>query len=338
MCQELPFDPFPYLGEPNSQTIVNVYFNFFLETSWTQKLISLPDGDLLSHVVTTPSNWKPTDPTILLLHGLCGSHESPNPARMAHRLEKKGIRAIRLNMRGCGTGRGLSRGIYHGGRSEDILETLKVLKKEYPESPMILIGFSLGGNITLKLAGELGSFGKNFLEGAIAITPPADLSSSIKMLEGSDYGLYQRYFYKLLREDVHYIHKKFRDLPRIHLPKNLKLREFDQIYTAPSCGFLNADDYYSKCSSAQFVAGIQIPTKILFAEDDPIISSTSLDAYELPSNVSVFKTKKGGHMGYVGSPSSGKGVYWLDTLLMEWIEELLSPKPGSGLDGSRIVY
>jgi predicted alpha/beta-fold hydrolase len=242
---------------------------------------------------------------------------------MALKLEKKGIRVIRLNMRGCGTGKGLAKRIYHSGRSEDVLETLKVLKKENPDSPMVLIGFSLGGNITLKLVGELGELGAEFLKGAIAITPPADLHASIERIENPDQELYLRYFYRLLRKNVHYIHEKFKDLPRINLPSNLKISEFDQIYTAPYCGFLDAADYYKKCSSAQFVKDIRIPTRILFSQDDPIISSTSLDSHSIPSKVLVFKTKKGGHMGYVGRPNSERGFYWLDGLLLEWIEELL---------------
>lgn len=323
MSEEIPFNPFPYMENPHYQAIVNSFFSFIFEFSSEQKIINLPDGDKLSHVVSTPKNWKPTDPTVILIHGLCGSHKSSNPARMARRLEAMGIRAIRYNMRGCGTGKGLARGIYHSGRSDDVFETIKELKSEHPKSPIILVAFSLGANITLKLAGELGSLGKHFLKGAIAVSPPVDLFSSIQMIGDPANSIYERYFYRLLRADVHYIHKKFKDLPPVKLPKNMKLYEFDQIYTAPRCGFLNAEDYYSKCSSKHFVPEIEIPCKILLAEDDPIISPSSLDGHKLPRNVSLFKTKKGGHMGYVGHPKDKKGFYWLDTILIEWIVDLL---------------
>jgi hypothetical protein len=243
---------------------------------------------------------------------------------MAKRLEPLGIRTARFNMRGCGSGRGLARQIYHSGRSEDVFETIKALKTDHPDSPIVLIGFSLGANIVLKLAGELNTLAKTFLEGVIAISPPVDLYSSIQMLGDPKNAIYERYFYRLLRADVQYRHKKFKELKPVSLPRDLKIYEFDQMYTAPYCGFSDAQDYYNKCSSAQFVSDIAIPGKILLSEDDPIISSSSLDGLSLPSNVTLFKTKRGGHMGYLGKPSGNKGFYWLDSLLVDWIREFES--------------
>jgi predicted alpha/beta-fold hydrolase len=211
--------------------------------------------------------------------------------------------------------------MYHSGRSEDVFEAIKALKAEQPESPIILIGFYLGANIVLKLAGELGSLAKHFLKGVIAISPPVNLYSSILMMGDPKNAIYERYFYKTLRADVHYRHKKFKDLKPIYLPRDLKLYEFDQFYTAPYYGFKDAQDYYNKCSSDQYVSEIAIPCRILLAEDDPIISSASLDHLPLPSNVILFKTKKGGHMGYLGKPTSQKGFYWLDSLLIDWIRD-----------------
>lgn len=319
MSQELPFDPFPFITDPHKQTIINSFCNFIFEPPSEQRFVSLPDGDKISLEITTPRNWKPTDRTVVLIHGLCGSHRSPNLVRMAKRLEPLGVKTVRYNMRNCGSGRGFSKNIYHSGRSEDIFESIKVIKKENSESPIVLIGFSLGGNLVLKLAGELGSIGKEFLCGVVAISPPVDLYSSVQMLGDPVNNMYERYFYKLLRADVYYRHKKFKDLPPINLPRNLKLYEFDQLYTAPTCGFRSAEDYYNKCSSAHVVPDITIPTKILLAEDDPIIASNSLDRFEIPHSVDLFKTKKGGHMGYLGTPGTEKGFYWLDSLLVEWV-------------------
>lgn len=319
MSQELPFEPFPFITDPHHQTIFSSVLNFLFEPPSDTKKIPLPDGDCLAVEVTTPRGWKPTDPTVLLVHGLCGSHRSPNLVRMVKRLEPVGVRSVRFNMRGCGSGKGLARQIYHSGRSEDLFEVLKVLKKEHPDSPVILIGFSLGGNIVLKLAGELNRLASRYLQKMIAVSPPVDLYSSIQMLGEPVNSVYERYFYKLLRADVHYRHRKFKELPPVRLPKKLKLYEFDQLYTAPACGFDNAMDYYNKCSSAHVVEDIAIPCKILLAQDDPIITSTSLDIYNLPSNITVFKTKKGGHMGYLGHPTGEKGFHWLDSLLVDWI-------------------
>jgi predicted alpha/beta-fold hydrolase len=240
---------------------------------------------------------------------------------MAKRLEPLGIKTVRFNMRGCGSGKGLSKQIYHCGRSEDVFESIKAIKKENPASPIILIGFSLGASIVLKTAGELATLAKPFIQKMIAVSPPVDLYSSVLMLGHPDNAMYERYFYKLLRADVHYRHQKFKDLQPIRLPRNLKIYEFDQIYTAPACGFRSVNDYYDRCSSAQYVPDIAIPCKVLFAEDDPIISCNSLDGVSLPSNVEVFRTKKGGHLGYLGHPQSEKGFHWLDSVLIDWIKE-----------------
>lgn len=322
MYQELPFDPFPYLESPHHQTVVSGILSFPTEPPSQQKLLQLEDGDKISIEITTPLSWKPSDPTVILLHGLCGSHQSPNLVRMAKRLEPLGIRIIRYNMRGCGSGKGLARNTYHSGRSDDLFESLKLLKREWPDSPFILIGFSLGGNIVLKLAGELAGMGKHFLKQVFAISPPVDLTASVERLGDPNNSIYERYFYKLLRANVYYLHRKFPELPPVHLPKDLRMYEFDQLYIVPKFNFRNAQDYYDKCSSIHYVPEISIPCRILLSEDDPIISSTSLDEIKLPSNIQLYKTKKGGHMGYIGKPTD-KGFYWLDSLLVEWIQDVL---------------
>lgn len=321
MSRELPFDPFPLLRGPHHQAIVNSLFNFLFEPASDQMIVPLPDGDRISLEITTPRDWKPTDLTVFLVHGLCGSHKSANLVRMARRLEPLGIRTVRYNMRGCGSGKGLAKKVYHSGRSEDLFESIKAVKKAHPDSPIVLIGFSLGGNIVLKMAGELDSIAKSFIRKVIAISPPVDLFSSILMLGDPANSMYERYFYRLLRADVLYRHKKFKDLPPVNLPRNLKLYEFDQIYVAPICGFQSADDYYNRCSSAQFVPNIAVPCTILFSEDDPIVSCYSLDGIDLPSHVDVLKTKKGGHMGYLADPRDERGFHWLDSVLLDWIQE-----------------
>jgi predicted alpha/beta-fold hydrolase len=159
------------------------------------------------------------------------------------------------------------------------------------------------------------------LEKVLAISPPVDLYSSVEMIGRPDNAIYENYFTGLMREDVVYRHKKFKDLPRVRLPKKLKIYEFDQLYTAPHYGFRDARDYYDKCSAVRVVTDISIPCKILLSEDDPIVSAHSLDHLTLPSHIDVFRTKQGGHMGYLANPTVGKGLYWLDTLVMDWILE-----------------
>jgi uncharacterized protein len=324
MNNELPFEPFFLLSGPHHQTILSSFIYYFSDPLSEKRIIDLSDGDKLSVEISTPKGWKSNALTVVLVHGLCGSHRSPYLVRMVKRLEPLGIRVVRVNLRGCGSGKGLAKHMYHSGRSEDVFEVIKQLKVETPDSSFILIGFSLGGNLVLKMGGELGSLGKKFLAGLIAISPPVDLFSSITRLEEEDNEIYGKYFIRFMCADVRYRHRKFKDLPRIKLPRNLTIYEFDQIYTAPQYGFRNAHDYYNKCSAAPLVGDIAVPCKILFAEDDPIVVSTTLDGFELPSNVEIFKTKRGGHLGYLGNPTDKNGIYWLDALLEEWIANINS--------------
>lgn len=323
MGRELSFDPFPFISNPHHQTILAAFFNFLSEPESKEWSIRLSDGDRLSVQISTPPNWKSTDPTIVVVHGLCGSHRSPQVVRTLNRLYPRGYRVVRFNMRGCGSGKGFAKNCYHCGKSDDLFEVVWRLHQESPDSPILLCGFSLGGNVVIKMAGELGNLGNRYLSGVIAVNPPVDLYSSVQMLGMPSNSLYEKYFYKLLRADVHFRQSQFRDLPQVNLPKELKIYEFDQTYTAPINGFKSAIDYYQKCSSIHVVEDIAVPTRILLSEDDPIISSTSLDSLNLPNHIHLYKTKQGGHLGYIGHPSSPGGFYWLDSILETWVTEII---------------
>lgn len=318
---ELPFEPFALFSGSHQQTIIGSFLHLEKEPKSKRLMVTLPDLDRIALEITTPKDWKPTDPTVVMIHGLCGSHRSPYLVRMTKKLAKRGIRSVRLNLRGCGSGRGHARQLYHAGRSDDVHHALDVLKKAFPESPTVLIGFSLGGNIALKLAGELQGFAEKFMKGVIAIGPPIDLLSSVNLVNEKSNRIYEKYFVRLLKSEVSYRHKKYPDLEKVHLPRRLTMFEFDEYYTAPQTGFKNAVDYYRKCSAVIFIPQIEVPCTILFSEDDPIISPKTLDGIRLPKNVRIFKTKHGGHMGYLSSPLSKGGFHWMDEVLLDWIQE-----------------
>ncbi len=317
--KELPFEPCPVISDPHQQTYFSS-FMFWVPRPFSEpKVIPVSDGDKIVMEITTPYQWKPTDLTVLCVHGLCGSHESSYLLRLTNLMEPSGIRVARFNMRGCGSGRGLAKQIYHSGRSEDVFDAAKALKKENPLSPIILIGFSLGGNIVLKMMGELGKMGGAFIDEVIAVSPPMDLLLTASRISAVAGGIYERYFYKRLRNDVHALHKRFKDLPRIQLPNSMRLWDFDALYTVPRSGFVNVEDYYTRCSAIHYLNDIEVPCKILLSGDDPIVSHESVDGLHLPSNIEVYKTKRGGHMGYLGDPRLPRGFYWLDSVLAEWI-------------------
>lgn len=326
LSQELPFEPFPFLSDPHRQTILGAYLNFTKEPQSTQKLVPLPDGDKISLEITTPSGWKETDLTVLLVHGICSSHEAPTLVRMATRLEALGIRAIRFNMRGCGSGIDHASKLYHCGASEDVFDSLKAIKKETPASPIILVGYSMGANISLKLTGELGKAVHSFLKGVIAVSPPVDINTSIEMISRPENKIYYDYFVRTTLSKVTALRKRRKDLPPLRLPKNITFAQFDEIYTAPLHGFQNASDYYAKCSSLHYISEIEIPCHILFAKDDPLVPHHLLDGEKLPSHVQIFKTQYGGHLGFIGNAEGHEGIFWLDSIVTQWIGEMQNAK------------
>ena len=319
MKQNLAFDPFFLLKTAFQQTVFSAFlFNHSGPPSKT-KYVPLEDGDVLALEVSTPSQWKKEDLTVVMLHGLCGSHKSGILARVSKKLYRKNVRSVRVNLRGCGSGKGLSKNIYHSGLTEDILEVLKNLKKEDPLSEIVLVGYSLSGNMVLKLVGELEDKAQALIQAVISLSPPVDLKESFELFDHKENRVYLRYFMNLLRAELKFLKKRFNTFLNAEMPKNMSFTEFNEKIIVPNFGFQDLEDYYQKCSSKFFIPKIQVPTKILFCDDDPIVSSKSLDDLELPDNISIYYTEKGGHLGYLTSPMHKHGFYWLDGLLLDWI-------------------
>ena len=321
MSQELPFDPLPFIKGSFPQTILGSLPNIQRGPRSHTSFVLLPDGDYLALEVTTPKDWKKTDPTVLMIHGLCGSHKSPCLVRLAKKLRAKNIRAIRINLRGCGTGRGKARRFYHAGQSDDIFEALKFILSQTPESEVTLLGFSLGGNITLKLAAELSIANLKLLKKAIAINPPVDLLSSVTLLAEPQNRVYEKYFIKLLREDIDFRYQTFSDINRVDFPGHLHFHDFDRLYTVPEYGFKDSIDFYKRASSKYLIPAIDFECNILFSEDDPIIKIQDFENFLMPKNVHLYRTKKGGHIGYLSMPGKSRGIHWLDNVILDWILE-----------------
>ena len=325
------FRPFPCLTHPHLQTIVAAELTWSREPPSITHFVELSDGDTIALEVSTPRAWQPHDPTAVLLHGLCGCHRSSYMQRLARKLWRAGLRAVRMNLRGCGSGRGLARYPYHSGRSADVLAVLERLLQTTPQSPVTLIGFSLGGNIVLKLAGELSAAVPDNLQRVIAVCPPADLVACARLLKQPANRFYNRYLSRLLCAEVIDRHSRFPDLPRPELPAEPSLYAFDEYYTAPQCGFRDALDYYCQCSAAPLVPRLTIPCHILFAADDPLIDAHVFDGVALPSNVQVIRTRYGGHLGFLGRPGGAVGYRAMDAQLLAWIT---APAVPHGVQGS----
>lgn len=312
----------PLIKSAHYQTLIGTVIDFEWELSSKTHYIQLEEEDKLTVEVSSPKDWEEEKGIILMVHGLCGSHKSHYMKRIARQMYKKGIKVGRINLRNCGSGRGLSRKIYNSGSSSDILVTIKYFKKQFPKAPILLMGFSLGANISLKLGGELKESGNEYLKGIIAVGPPVDLLSSARLFTLPQNQIYAKYFVKLLVDDIYFLHNIYKDLPPVQFPENLTLGEFDDIYVAPRSNFTSALDYYHHSSSKRVISDIAVPTRILLAKDDPIISSTSLDNVNLPKNVTLYKTEYGGHIGFMGL-NIFKEFRWMDNVVVAWGEEML---------------
>ncbi len=309
------FRPFPLLGNPHVQTILGSQLRWSRAPASSRSLVLLDDGDRIAIEVSTPPEWTPRERTVLLIHGLCGCQDSGYLVRLSRRLFAAGIRAVRMNQRGCGSGAGLARNLYHSGRSEDVEAVLRHLRRETPDSPLDVVGFSLGGNMALKLAGELGDAMTDLCDQVVAICPPANLLACAHRLSQPHARIYDQYFVRLLRRMVADRHERFPDLGPFELPPRLSLYEFDDLYTAPHSGFASALDYYTRSSSAPLTPNVRVRCRVLFAEDDPFIDPEALAPF--PSRVEVLRVSHGGHLGFVGAP--GRRFRWMDECVLGWL-------------------
>lgn len=308
------FRPVPLLGSPHVQTFVGNFFSLARAPRSELRLVSLPDGDRLALKVSTPPGWRDEDPTVVLVHGLCGSEHSTYMLRQASKLVARGVRAVRLNLRGNGSGEGLARRPYHGGCSDDVRAALEDLRAAWPRSPLSLVGFSLGGNIVLKMAGELGERGPELLAQVVAVCPSIDLFACWRRI--SQWPLYERRFVNLLRAEMVRRHALTLE-PYPTFTGSPTLFEFDDAYTAPRIGFAGARDYYDGASANRVIARIAVPCRVLYAEDDPIIEATCLRGAPFPPGSELVRSERGGHLGFVGL--SRRGVRWMDEVVLGWV-------------------
>ncbi len=323
-----PFYSLPGLNKGIRQTIASYYFpyNPFINNS-KQHVITLDDGDKIVLVENTPKQLSVSQRSILLVHGLTGSHQSRYLIRATKYFNEQGYRVLRMNLRGCGAGVGLAKHLYHSGRSEDTRAVLQWMAQTFPQSPVTLIGFSLGANIVLKMAGEDGPHHSGHIDSLIAVSPPLDLEASVKLLIKKQNKILNEFYVKCLLDDINKLHQLFPELPPPNLPPISTVYEFDNFYTAPRSGFKDAHDYYSKCSSGQFLKSIHLPTLLLYAKDDPVISRRQYLKMPHNKNIHSIITQRGGHVGWLGKTDKCCHYRWMDRVILKWVQHFEQNNP-----------
>ncbi len=316
-----PFVHARWLRGGHLQTLAGVFWpNRGFEYRATQFRVTLDDGDELVMHDDCPASWRTGDRTVLLIHGLTGTHQSHYMKRVAHKLGERGIRAFRLDLRGCGAGHGLARWPYHCGRSEDARASLLEIARLCPQSPTTIVGFSLGGNITIKLLGELSGQDCGGLDSAIAICPPIDLARCSENLSRFPNGIYNKHFVNHLVAQVHSTRKLRPDLPFEKFSKIPKqITEFDNVYTAPMGGYGDVQTYYREASGNRFLHRVRHPLLVIAPHDDPMIPSNFYHGAELSPWVNLVHSAGGGHLGFIARRGIDPDQRWMDWRILEWI-------------------
>lgn len=300
---------------PHLETIFPSLMRRVSLQAYTRERISTPDDDFLDLDWLTQNSKK----LVIISHGLEGSSQRPYIKGMAKVFFENGYDVAAWNYRGCGEEMNKQLRFYHSGATDDLNVVIDhaIDKKGYNE--IYLVGFSLGGNITLKFMGEKES--RKEIKKAVGISVPLDLKTSCEKISEPGNWIYSRRFLKSLKLKVSNKSKLMREIDVKGIDKIKTLKDFDDRYTAPLHGFKDAYDYYSKCSSINFLKTIRKPVLILNAANDPFLSKECFpDEAALSNPMITFEIlSRGGHVGFA---QFGKnGVYWSEQRAFDFINQ-----------------
>ncbi len=258
--------------------------------------LGLADGGRLAARLTPGEAGRPL---AVLIHGLTGCETATNMIVAARHLNGLGFPVLRLNLRGSEPSRAMAAGHYHAGRTEDLRDALSALDARLPDAGLVLMGFSLGGNMLLKF---LAQFGGSFpIRAAVAVSTPLDLAESAWRLMRPRNAVYHRYL--LRRMKAQWAGDDLPDDATDALRTAESLYEFDDRIVAPVNGFKDAIDYYKRNSAQGFLADIPVPTLLIHARNDPWIGAAPYERYDWTGNpnLGLLMAPGGGHVGFHGT-------------------------------------
>ena len=275
-----------------------------------------PEARVLAHC-----SWQPdrrSQPTLLILHGLEGSSEAHYMRGMADKAFAAGFNVLRLNQRNCGGTEHLSRGLYHSGLTADPLAVLHELRERDGLSRFAVAGYSLGGNISMKLAGELGKSDFPEIRAFAAVSPVIDLEACMRAIERRENRIYEWNFCRNLQARMRRKARAFPgDFDLSGLWKVWSIRRFDDRYTAPHHGFKGASDYYHRASAMRVIDRVARPALILSAADDPFVPPHIFEALAVRNNphITTIVTPCGGHCAFVEAANGYDGYFAEKTIV-----------------------
>ncbi len=303
------YSPPLLLSNGHVQTTISSIFRK-VNIAFKRERIDTPDGDFLD------LDWSKvkSEKLVIISHGLEGSTDRAYVKGMVKAFNNHGWDALAWNYRGCSGEPNLKLRTYHSGATDD-LETVilhALSHDQYVE--LCLVGFSMGGNITAKYLGEIGDSISGKIKSSIAFSVPCDLKSSAEKLSQFSNKIYMRRFLGFLHEKIKSKIEFFPDEINDDGFSRIKtFKEFDDRYTAPIHGFENAEDYWRKCSSKQFLDNIRIPTLLINSKNDPFLTNSCNPIEQAQSNPNLFLEipESGGHVGFISL--NNNGIYWSES-------------------------
>jgi len=317
----LEFEPHPLLRNAHLMTLVANYWPRRLKRlpRATQRVFEVEPGSR----ILAKCHWQPDPrrhPTLMLVHGLEGSSESRYLLGIAELAFAAGFNLLRLNQRNCGGTEHLTPTLYNSGLSGDCQAVLFELVERDALPEVFFTGYSMGGNLVLKMAGELGRGAPAQLRAVCAVAPAIDLAACADAIALPQNFLYE---WRFLRGLKRRLRRKARLFPQRYALDGLRrvrtLRQFDDVITAPNCGYRDAVDYYDRASALRVVAQIHIPTLMIAAQDDPFVPFASFGAPALAANphITLLAPPQGGHCGFL-SRRGGDERFWAEARVVEF--------------------
>jgi predicted alpha/beta-fold hydrolase len=326
-----PFAPHALLRSGHAQTIVSTLrlprYKFIQSVRglYESRLVEVEPGTR----VLLRCRWQAERhraPTLLLLHGLEGSTDSLYVLGTAQKAFRRGFNVVGMNMRNCGGTEHLARTLYHSGMTGDIRHVIveELAGREGLEE-IFVAGFSMSGNMVLRIAGDYGDESPSALAGVAAVSPSIDLNACAAAIDRRANVIYRWSFVGNLRRRVR---RKSRLHPGVfdtrHLRRVHTIRQFDERYTAPHGGYKDAAEYYERTSSLPVLARIRVPTLILHSLDDPLIPAETFFHPAIADNPDVLLvlTGHGGHVGFIAAPTEDEDRHWAENRVADFCHAL----------------